>query len=1253
MGDELFLRSRCSGGAGCHCAGMEHFYVPDSTDRTPPTSSRGRRVSGQVGGALNDSMHSIKSSSTRPAPARSAGAAAASQDCTAALLASVFDQVSGAETDDRPARSRRVRRPARERRRQEESQMDTSGLPDLSYLAYSSDEEFEEFMKQPRTDYTYSRSLSYTAVRPEPVGPPSMSRLGLRSPSHGAGDSPLPAARTAPSRADRGAVQAAAGPALPGDERGVYESTTTRVYSYRREITSRVSSNSLMSNASVAPPLSFTYSSSAEVPPPPEPEPSPAPPAVLPAEGGPASSSSVLPRSSPNSAESSRPTPSLEDTLLEELLGDSTLGLSPGLDADSQDEEWLPTDGVSKLGAHRCSTPYKTRPGWSVRRCARQALSPLLRLWLALTAVCHHLWTAVRPLFLAPVSKGVPASGPAPGVSLGLAAGVSVDSARTAVGADSPVVGSVQRKERRNSRPPSRHRYQLRPRLTPQRETPPGEWSDSAAGRRNGGLGVSAGRGEGSTQDGSDSVRPDGGPGRLVTALAWLAAVLWYVNPLRWAAAACSAVISRAQTAAEVLNLPRGAATVAAALNPAAWARTVRRKVTGSSGKLESRPGWLRWAGALLWGSVGTASAAPAPPSAAPGSGSRAELWRRSGSLLAGSGGDSGTGSRAGAGGPSGESWVGGAAVKEAREGGGWRCLPLATAALLLLLLTVLLLLPFLGWLGGEGGESPAELLLPAGRWPLPDTDSVKQYLSEALSSLGGALSFLAGGVSYLLGGILAGLTSMAEGLLTIGIYSLAAVQVAVTQLAGAVGSVGAVLWAPLTSGSALPPPTPAAGTEPSPVPAEVVVPPAAGDAGPAPTDPRLSEVLVQMDELKARLELLQQEYQSCRSAAALPPSAAAVRAALGLPSGSAPLTTDRLEAAEARLRGRLEAELAAVRALLDREDGGRDVEVLLARLTALEEAVPAAQRQRSRLDAEGRAAAARLGSLEQEMGDLRAELAHLQSALSAAREALRRTGSCCNGTAAHWSGTVGAELGRIESQLLDRMQLFTTNFRKDLTADLPSLTGAAAAAAAGGSGGGGGGISREEALAIAQHELALYDADKTGQFDFALESAGGSVLSTKCTEAYTARTARLTVLGVPLWYPSNNPRSIIQPYGRPGECFAFHGEGQFVIGLSRPVRPTEFVIEHIARGLTPGGRIDSAPRHCSVLAVADDGGPATLLASFEYSAAGPPLQRFAAAPTDRPVSAVELRVTSNWGHPEYTCLYRFRVHGQPEGDAR
>ena len=29
-----------------------------------------------------------------------------------------------------------------------------------------------------------------------------------------------------------------------------------------------------------------------------------------------------------------------------------------------------------------------------------------------------------------------------------------------------------------------------------------------------------------------------------------------------------------------------------------------------------------------------------------------------------------------------------------------------------------------------------------------------------------------------------------------------------------------------------------------------------------------------------------------------------------------------------------------------------------------------------------------------------------------------------------------------------------------------------------------------------------------------------------------------------------------------------------------------------------------------------------------------------------QPLSMVEMRVHSNWGHKDYTCLYRVRVHG-------
>jgi len=32
----------------------------------------------------------------------------------------------------------------------------------------------------------------------------------------------------------------------------------------------------------------------------------------------------------------------------------------------------------------------------------------------------------------------------------------------------------------------------------------------------------------------------------------------------------------------------------------------------------------------------------------------------------------------------------------------------------------------------------------------------------------------------------------------------------------------------------------------------------------------------------------------------------------------------------------------------------------------------------------------------------------------------------------------------------------------------------------------------------------------------------------------------------------------------------------------------------------------------------------------------------------DQPFQSVSLRILSNHGHPDFTCLYRFRVHGIP-----
>ncbi|XP_074521604.1 uncharacterized protein sun2 isoform X3 [Halichoeres trimaculatus] len=173
--------------------------------------------------------------------------------------------------------------------------------------------------------------------------------------------------------------------------------------------------------------------------------------------------------------------------------------------------------------------------------------------------------------------------------------------------------------------------------------------------------------------------------------------------------------------------------------------------------------------------------------------------------------------------------------------------------------------------------------------------------------------------------------------------------------------------------------------------------------------------------------------------------------------------------------------------------------------------------------------------------------------------------------------------------------------------------------------------------------------ADKMA--DFALETQGASVISTRCSETYRTRSACVTLFGFPLWYPSESPRTVIQgfPVLLPGKCWAFHGvQGTLVISLSHPIRITHVTLDHLPRYNSPTGRIDSAPKDFEVYGMKNDTEEGTLLGTFTYNEDGESTQTFQLPnPSDVVYRYVELRVLSNWGHVEYTCLYRFRVHGQ------
>ncbi|XP_059257978.1 SUN domain-containing protein 2 [Mustela nigripes] len=194
-------------------------------------------------------------------------------------------------------------------------------------------------------------------------------------------------------------------------------------------------------------------------------------------------------------------------------------------------------------------------------------------------------------------------------------------------------------------------------------------------------------------------------------------------------------------------------------------------------------------------------------------------------------------------------------------------------------------------------------------------------------------------------------------------------------------------------------------------------------------------------------------------------------------------------------------------------------------------------------------------------------------------------------------------------------------------------------------------GVTEEQVQRIVNQALKRYSEDRIGMVDYALESGGASVISTRCSETYETKTALLSLFGIPLWYHSQSPRVILQPDVHPGNCWAFQGpQGFAVVRLSARIRPTAVTLEHVPKSLSPNSTISSAPKDFSIFGFDEDlQHEGTLLGQFTYDQDGEPIQTFYFQdPKMATYQVVELRISTNWGHPEYTCIYRFRVHGEP-----
>ncbi|TWW69302.1 SUN domain-containing protein 1 [Takifugu flavidus] len=145
-------------------------------------------------------------------------------------------------------------------------------------------------------------------------------------------------------------------------------------------------------------------------------------------------------------------------------------------------------------------------------------------------------------------------------------------------------------------------------------------------------------------------------------------------------------------------------------------------------------------------------------------------------------------------------------------------------------------------------------------------------------------------------------------------------------------------------------------------------------------------------------------------------------------------------------------------------------------------------------------------------------------------------------------------------------------------------------------------------------------------------------------------RIAGIKILGIQL-FSKVVPVTVIQGQHPPipGNCWSFPGShGNLFIELSHNITVSHVTLDHISKSVSPIDTIPSAPRHFVVYGLQSLDEKAVHLGKFIYDLDGNPTQTFAVKDHDSiPFKYVDLRIESNYGHADYTCLYGFRVHGR------
>jgi len=202
-----------------------------------------------------------------------------------------------------------------------------------------------------------------------------------------------------------------------------------------------------------------------------------------------------------------------------------------------------------------------------------------------------------------------------------------------------------------------------------------------------------------------------------------------------------------------------------------------------------------------------------------------------------------------------------------------------------------------------------------------------------------------------------------------------------------------------------------------------------------------------------------------------------------------------------------------------------------------------------------------------------------------------------------------------------------------------------------------------------------LYSADRIGMVDYAFYSSGGRVIMPMTTQISRSDLDKfyldhqqvpkaqekkgiinrfLNVFVKKSDTPIDlfpDPTNVIKQSLQPGDCWAFLGhKGQVTIKLSKPIRISHITIDHTHRLISH--QMNSAPKQFNVWGWRLDlEGKSlinqTLIAEGMYNTEKNQIQTFPAKPSNEIYSFVTLEILTNYGNPDYTCVYRFRVHSE------